>query len=163
MEIKGQLNTEIDRLEKVVSKFAHCMKRRLREKAIAGYTGRDGEHPLEDLCDQIALDATDIGLADANGAMVDKSGNGTCAVDIANRAMFIWWREEERRERAFAEHFRKISDARAAILAREEGRRPAEGVLKCPVCHDGLLSYQIAENGHINARCTLEGCVSWME
>lgn len=36
--------------------------------------------------------------------------------------------------------------------------------MPCPVCKSGTLRYSRAAcNGHIHARCSTEGCVSWME
>ena len=36
--------------------------------------------------------------------------------------------------------------------------------LKCPICPDGTLRYSVAGyNGHMHARCTTAGCMSWME
>jgi len=70
-----------------VDEFAAAMKARLAEKEKEGYTGWDGEHSESDLCDQIMTDADDIlsGTADEDT---------TVAVDIANRAMMIFWRRK---------------------------------------------------------------------
>ena len=38
------------------------------------------------------------------------------------------------------------------------------GVIKCPVCNDGGLSYsRSAYNGHVRASCTKPNCVRWQE
>lgn len=38
------------------------------------------------------------------------------------------------------------------------------GVMDCPVCGTGKLQYsRAAYNGHVHARCSTAGCVSWME
>jgi hypothetical protein len=66
---------------------------------------------------------------------------------------------EKREQRASLE---RIARARAAIL--EAGAKPrSAGQLPCPVCERGTLSWSMASNGHVHARCTTAGCVSWME
>lgn len=38
------------------------------------------------------------------------------------------------------------------------------GAMQCPICKTGKLNYSRAlSNGHVNARCSTEGCVDWME
>lgn len=78
---------EIELLKSVVDYFAQSMKIKLIECAKKGKTGWDGEHPEHDLCRQIAYDAGLIRDHDAQG--VDA---GNTSVDIANRAMMIWYR-----------------------------------------------------------------------
>lgn len=52
-------------------------------------------------------------------------------------------------------------DAAAKGLGRNSG---GQSSLKCPCCEEGLLSYRVAAvNGHMHAKCSTEGCVSWME
>lgn len=42
--------------------------------------------------------------------------------------------------------------------------RGGVGSLKCPCCEDGHIQYSVASvNGHMHARCSTGGCVSWME
>lgn len=77
---------DLARLYASVDAFTDAMKSRLKEKFKAGYTGWDGEHPEEDLCDQICMDATLIGVGDPNGNDFQR------AIDIGNRSMFIWHR-----------------------------------------------------------------------
>lgn len=39
-----------------------------------------------------------------------------------------------------------------------------ESEMNCPICKTGELQYAVASvNGHMHARCTTSGCVSWME
>lgn len=71
---------------------------------------------------------------------------------------------------AVADRHRRIADigaARSAITAdagpykRGEGK---SGRIPCPVCTVGSLAYSRAGiNGHVHARCSTTGCVSWME
>jgi hypothetical protein len=38
------------------------------------------------------------------------------------------------------------------------------GIIGCPICKTGKLRYsRAAYNGHVHARCSTDGCVSWME
>ena len=38
------------------------------------------------------------------------------------------------------------------------------GEMKCPACKEGTLRYsRAAYNGHVQARCSTNGCVQWME
>lgn len=72
-----------------------------------------------------------------------------------------------------------ITVARAAIL-KEAGLKsspqasrcgdevppPIVGFMLCPICKAGpaCLGYRISNyNGHIHAKCSTDGCVSWME
>lgn len=75
---------EIDELKKAVDFFAQAMKIKLIECAKAGKRGWDGEHPEMDLCAQISSDASTIYCEDGEEVSL--------SVDIANRAMMIWYR-----------------------------------------------------------------------
>jgi len=68
--------------------------------------------------------------------------------------------EAEKREHKAS--FERIVKARAAILAAGAKPRSA-GQLRCLVCERGTLAWSMASNGHVHARCTTSGCVSWME
>ncbi len=60
--------------------------------------------------------------------------------------------------------FKQTSIARAAIVKATDGMRGLQGVIECPCCPDGRLSYSIAgSNGHIWGTCSTEHCVRWME
>ena len=63
--------------------------------------------------------------------------------------------------------FADVEKARAAIVAEAGPHRrgvPVAGTMPCPVCGEAYLRWsRAASNGHIHARCTKEGCVSWME
>lgn len=85
------------------------------------------------------------------------------------------------------EHFKKIREARSAILLDLEDRLKkqdpkvarngsafvrgesasiiyGQGELVCPCCSSGTLRYARSKsNGHIQAHCGTDGCVSWME
>lgn len=51
--------------------------------------------------------------------------------------------------------------AKAQGFGRGKGGR---GELACPCCDGGTLRYSVASyNGHMHAKCTTQGCVSWME
>ena len=49
--------------------------------------------------------------------------------------------------------------ARTAIT--DDGR--SEGEVACPNCASGRLAFVKASNGHVHAKCSTEGCCSWME
>lgn len=58
----------------------------------------------------------------------------------------------------------RITAARAAIIIHAGGRCGVRGQFTCPVCNTGTLGYTIAGcNGHVHAKCSTVGCVSWME
>jgi hypothetical protein len=38
-----------------------------------------------------------------------------------------------------------------------------QGRIPCPACKTGTVGYSQASNGHVHARCSTEGCASWME
>ena len=37
------------------------------------------------------------------------------------------------------------------------------GRIACPICKKGVLEYDMHHNGHISAKCTVDGCIKWME
>lgn len=52
-------------------------------------------------------------------------------------------------------------DAKAKGYRKGAG---GHGKLPCPCCDGGTLQYSVASyNGHMHAKCTTAGCVSWME
>lgn len=89
--MKRTQHEEIQLLTNVVDRFANAMKAKLIECAKKGKSGWDGEHPEKDLCKQIVDDSEDIerGVAILSLDPIDKP---TVAIDIANRAMMIWYR-----------------------------------------------------------------------
>ena len=77
---------EIDLLTAAVYHFAQAMKIKLIGEAKMGKRGWDGEHPETDLCNQIRSDSEEIyfeNRPDLKPAL---------SIDIANRAMMIWYR-----------------------------------------------------------------------
>ncbi len=62
-------------------------------------------------------------------------------------------------------HIKKMFSARSAIVAELDRlqMKGGGGVMECPVCKGRLRYSRAASNGHIHARCSTEGCVSWME
>lgn len=51
--------------------------------------------------------------------------------------------------------------AKSLGLGKGKGGHSA---IPCPGCDGGTLRYSVASyNGHMHARCTTAGCVSWME
>lgn len=69
-----------------------------------------------------------------------------------------------REESEFKESMKRMMVARAAIVEHTKGQRGVRGQIKCPCCEGGTLGFSVAGyNGHIHARCTTEGCASWME
>lgn len=75
--------------------------------------------------------------------------------------------EKEAAERVAAIERTDTAHAAAKADAKAKGlRRGSGGVsdLPCPVCDGGTLRYSVASyNGHMHAKCTTTGCVSWME
>jgi hypothetical protein len=67
---------------------------------------------------------------------------------------------EEREMAQSEEHFRT---AKKAILGDARNKKGVSGKLDCPICRRGTLRYTIATNGHVQASCTTENCVAWME
>ena len=54
-----------------------------------------------------------------------------------------------------------IAIARKAIMA--DVGESGLGEIICPVCKCGTLTYTVAMNGHVHAKCSKSGCVCWME
>ena len=67
----------------------------------------------------------------------------------------------------YKRHDKGMRKARAAIVADAGPYNPGEGKsgrITCPVCSTGTLSYTRAGiNGHVHARCSTPGCLSWVE
>lgn len=72
--------------------------------------------------------------------------------------------ERERKERA-----ERRMTIRQAIVAHlggpwKRGTPGSSGSIPCPACKTGTVRFSRAGyNGHIHARCSTEGCASWME
>lgn len=73
-------------------------------------------------------------------------------------------------DRQLEARFTNIVTARGAILEDcggpwRRGLPGGSGVVDCPVCGESrsLQYLRAASNGHIQARCATEGCVSWQE
>ncbi len=78
--------------------------------------------------------------------------------------------EIEAEEREWEESSKRIAAARRAIVAHlggpwKRGMEGSAGVIDCPACggKQALQFRRAGYNGHIHARCSTEGCVSWME
>jgi len=74
---------EVKLLHSAVDKFAIKMKARLADKVAQGYSGWEGAYPLIDLCQEIRDDARNVSNYDADE---------NASIDIATRAMMLWWR-----------------------------------------------------------------------
>lgn len=57
------------------------------------------------------------------------------------------------------ERMKQIGIARQAIL---DTKQPG-GVMRCPICETGRLTFTVARNGHVHAHCSTRLCMSWME
>ena len=75
-------------------------------------------------------------------------------------------REEERaQDREVDALVAKINTARRAITDHTKGARSCGGRIACPVCKAAgtTLTFTVAFNGHVHARCSTPECVTWME
>jgi len=79
------------RRDDAVDAFAEAIKRRLDDKAAQGYAGWDGEYPSEDLAFELAADTVEF---------VVGQGTAQGAIDIAARAMMLWFRHTKGKEAA---------------------------------------------------------------
>lgn len=77
-------NNEAMKLGRALDKFRTAMFDRLCEKLNEGFTGWDGEYDIDDLMHETFVDAKDM----------FKQQDPKNAVDIANRCMMIWAREQ---------------------------------------------------------------------
>jgi len=79
----AQIEEKMD-LYEAVDKFAEAMKYRLLEKLLQGYSGWNDPEKITDgsLSSAISKDALNDPV--------------TKSVDIANRAMMLWWRKKSR-------------------------------------------------------------------
>ena len=72
--------------------------------------------------------------------------------------------EAEQIQRDQDASLQRVFKARDAIVEATGGKRGIRGVIDCPNCEGGKLSYTVAgSNGHIWAACSTKGCASWME
>jgi len=59
---------------------------------------------------------------------------------------------------------REDQEVRAAIVEKTQGRRGANGEIRCPVCKTGAVYFTVSPvNGDIHAACTTQGCVDFSE
>lgn len=63
----------------------------------------------------------------------------------------------------FEKMMRDIDVARKAIVDQAKGKTNYSGMIVCPACKDGRLSFAVAHNGHISAECDTEKCIGWKE
>jgi len=80
--------------------------------------------------------------------------------DVARMAGAEFHKAMAPEERESAEEIGRILIARGTL---GDPQRPGRGSVPCPICGEGHLRYVVHENGHIWAKCTTEGCVSWVE
>lgn len=80
------------KLDESVNSFFNNMRTRLHEKEEEGYTGWDDEEilPAEEMLEELIEDAKDIRVMLRHHS---KNEIKKAAVDIANRAMMIWYRQ----------------------------------------------------------------------
>lgn len=51
----------------------------------------------------------------------------------------------------------------AAVYGFGKGKG-GNGEVKCPCCEGGILYYRVSGyNGHMHAKCSTDGCASWLE
>jgi hypothetical protein len=80
------------------------------------------------------------------------------------KASFPTREEAETEEREFEAMVNRLNIARAAIVRHTGGKRGVGGDISCPNCEGGTLRFSVSGyNGHIHARCSTEGCATWME
>lgn len=60
------------------------------------------------------------------------------------------------------ERMRKIEPAIQALKRKHRGCT-GSGSVECPAGCGGTLKYAISGNGHMHARCSTDGCLSFME
>jgi len=56
-----------------------------------------------------------------------------------------------------------VAATRQAILIATEGKVGVEGKIPCAICKIGTVSFEVAMNGHVHAKCSTANCVHWME
>jgi hypothetical protein len=71
--------------------------------------------------------------------------------------------EIEAHEKSLAESLDRMAIIRQAIIANVKATGQRQGRIPCPACKTGTVGYSQASNGHVHARCSTEGCASWME
>jgi len=86
LEESTRRGSELASLIFVAKQFYHQMITRLAQKVREGYTGWDGEYPLEHLIAEMEEDLGEI-------TQVEKA-----AIDLACRAMFVYYRKFMRTE-----------------------------------------------------------------
>ena len=107
---------ETAELEIVLAGFTRAMKDRLLAKMRQGHRGWQHEYPSSDLRQEMKQDVQ---------ASID-TGDDQHAVDIANRAMFLWFREQCRRDDVRCERPRIVTlcgSTRFWETFRDEGLR----------------------------------------
>ena len=82
-ELTPEQIEEVNKLHAVVDDFASDMKTRLTAKVEQGFSGWDGGYPIDMIRRDLVTDAH----------FLSNKNNKNKPVDIANRAMMMWFRE----------------------------------------------------------------------
>lgn len=82
------LDEEILALDGVLDQFVDDCRKRLHEKAHAGYRGWDDPGCEEDIAGDLSNDANEAWLTEDRAHLPD----------IANRAMMLWWLKRQKEE-----------------------------------------------------------------
>jgi hypothetical protein len=111
--------------------------------------------------------------------LMDGRSVRACSAEHANAIMCEPWRDEPEAKSApgslkvvvtdddLARMMALVFKCRKAITdlhGQATLRTGVAGMMPCPACGTGKLTYRIASlNGHIAAECSTPGCVQWME
>jgi hypothetical protein len=93
----------------------------------------------------------------SEGQLAEFAKRGTCAKFQAPTEAELLAHETEIERLS-----RHTTAARAAIIAKADGKRGVRGAIPCPVCGK-WLAYEIQSNGHVHARCQTPACLNWLE
>lgn len=90
---------------------------------------------------------------------------GQSAEAKARCPQYSGWTAEEiaAREADMEARLGRIGTIRKAIVAETKSTLSRSGVMPCPACGTGKVSWSMASNGHVHARCSTPQCASWME
>lgn len=78
-------------------------------------------------------------------------------------ALYPTAEEIAQKDKEIADMLLKVTTARKLIIEATHGKKSVSGHINCPVCSTGTLSYSVAYNGHVHARCSTQDCLNWLE
>lgn len=84
-------------------------------------------------------------------------------VKTCSKVLYPTAEEIAQEDKEIGDMLLRVTTARKLIVEATHGKKSVSGHINCPVCSTGTLSYSVAYNGHVHARCSTQDCLNWLE